>query len=139
MDLRVELAWKYAKEAHKNQLYGDKPYFDYHIINVYNRVCEITDDINYHIVALLHDIIEDTDFDINLLGIIFGEDIKNAVLAITYNKKIETREEYYDRVLASPISKLVKYADASENMYNCYLENKFNKAMYYKKIVDMMK
>lgn len=55
----------------------------------------ITD--NERIVAILHDVVEDTDITLDDISYRFGEVIADAVDAITHRKN-EPREEYYTRV-----------------------------------------
>lgn len=77
----------------------------------------------YHkafIVALLHDILEDTDTDINeLVEIGCDDEIINAVVCITrvqIEKKYEPYFEFIERVKKNDIARLVKIKDLEHNM-----------------------
>jgi (p)ppGpp synthase/HD superfamily hydrolase len=75
------------------------------------------------IVAWLHDVVEDTDITLEDLANEFPPAIVEAVDAITHRsvspKKMsalnETRHDYYLRVLANPVARIVKLADISDN------------------------
>jgi (p)ppGpp synthase/HD superfamily hydrolase len=68
------------------------------------------------IVAVLHDVIEDTNVNENyLLEKGFPENIVNAVLAIS-RKKEESYEDFVKRVKLNPISRKVKIHDLEDNL-----------------------
>lgn len=67
------------------------------------------------IVALLHDIVEDTDMNLtDLANCGFGTDIISAVDAIT-KRKGEPYSQYLERVKQNPIARVVKLADLWHN------------------------
>lgn len=142
----VELAVKIAKIEHKDDRYGEKDYFEYHLMNVYRRVearlIELGKEVEekFLVVALFHDLHEDHDYSLKKIELLFGAEIAAAVEAMSFKKDEESREEYYERVLKNKIAVIVKYADASENMFNCEVDgDKPERVAYYKKIVEMMK
>lgn len=66
-------------------------------------------------VALLHDVVEDTDVTIEELEEEFPEDIVEAVRLLTHDEN----EDYYDyvkQICANPIAKAVKLGDLRHNM-----------------------
>ena len=67
------------------------------------------------IVALLHDVVEDTDYTLeNLREMGFGETVVKALSLLTHDDAVE----YMDYVLAikdNPIAKAVKLADLRHN------------------------
>lgn len=68
------------------------------------------------IVAVLHDIIEDTPMNEDgLRQYGFSEEVIDAVLALT-KRNGECRIEAAGRAAANPIAKVVKLADVSDNM-----------------------
>lgn len=68
------------------------------------------------IVAVLHDILEDTDTTvIELIGLGFSPDVVDAVQALT-KKAGETRIEAAYRAVKNPIARVVKLADVADNM-----------------------
>lgn len=142
----IELAMKIAKVAHKEDRYGEKDYFEYHLMNVYHRVEAMVVGmpegfaIAAKVVAILHDIHEDHDYPLAEIEMLFGKEVRDAVEAISFKKEVESREEYYERVLKNKIAIVVKRADAGENMFNCELDgDKKDRVAYYDKIVKMMK
>lgn len=143
-----------AREIHGGDRYGKYPYFDYHIVHVASNTIKVFNAFNlrtgcrteifneyyiYVCVAYLHDLVEDHNVTIDYIADEFGSVIANAVDAITYRKGFETRNEYYDRCKANKYSRLVKFADASENMKNCIKENNPKREAYYKKVCEIMK
>lgn len=109
----LELAKQLAKAYHKGQV--DKAgvdYFNGHITTVVNGVN--TDEEKT--VAYLHDIIEDTKLTKeDLLHLGFSENVVNAVVALTKNKKVKY-EEYLKGVKQNELAKVVKLSDLSNNM-----------------------
>lgn len=116
-DMRL-LALEIAIVAHKNQLdKGGHPYI-MHPIQVAHSVTTIREQT----VALLHDIIEDTEITLDMLreeG--FDDEIIAALDAITYRKGQETRAQYLARVKANKIATNVKLADLYHNSDNSRL------------------
>lgn len=66
------------------------------------------------VVALLHDVLEDTDIDVSLLRNTFPEKIVNAIITLT-RRVGEDYFEYIKRVAFNPIAKRVKKADLRHN------------------------
>lgn len=104
-------AIKLCYEAHKNQVdKGGSPYYLHPIYVALNMESE-----EQKIVALLHDVIEDTEItigDLKKKG--FSEKIIEAVDAIT--KKGESYEEYLKKVKDNELAKAVKIEDIKNNM-----------------------
>ena len=104
-------ALKLSFEAHKNQL--DKSgipyvYHPFHIAEQMNTEAET-------IVALLHDVIEDTDYsldDIKKMG--FSEDVIDALALMTHDKTVPYME-YVTEIKKNSIAKAVKLADLRHN------------------------
>ena len=68
------------------------------------------------IVAVLHDILEDTDTTVvDLISLGFNQDIIDAILALT-KKKNESRIEAAYRAVKNPLARIVKLADVTDNM-----------------------
>lgn len=141
----VETASYLSRECHLFDKYGVHNYFDYHIMHVYNRVLSdpnvnnVNDVFNLSIIALLHDVVEDHDIELSYIKEIFGERVANGVDAITFKKGFETRNEYYERCKQNPDAKIVKFHDASENKYNCELDQNTRGSEYYQTIIEMMR
>lgn len=74
-------------------------------------------DLEHQITALLHDVLEDTEYRKEDL-LQFGENVADAVFTLT-RKKGETEPEYVDRVLKNHMAAVVKNADKINNLIDC--------------------
>ncbi len=80
-------ALEYSKEAHKTQFRKSGEPYVIHPILVASIVSSITADESMAIAALLHDVVEDTDINIEEILEIFGKDVAHLVEGLT---KIDT-------------------------------------------------
>ena len=108
----LEKALRLATRAHKGQIdKAGKPYI-FHLIRVSER-CSTEEE---RIVALLHDIIEDTPVtSANLLNEGFSQRIVDAVVSVTRNKG-ETYTDFIHRCRLNSIGRVVKIHDLEDNM-----------------------
>ena len=94
---------------------GVTPYI-YHPIGVAALVRDAGYDLKVQTVAILHDVLEDTDCNESEIRA-FGEDIFEAVSLLT--RPDGAREaEYVARILENPIAAAVKNADKIYNLWN---------------------
>ena len=104
-------ALQIAKSAHSGQLdKGGNPYFLHPL-----AVSEKVEAENEKIVALLHDVIEDTDITLDYLreqG--FSEEILAGVDRLTKREGV-SYEEYIEAVRKNPLALKVKIADMLHN------------------------
>lgn len=109
-----------ALEAHKDQFdKSGEPYL-YHPIRVALRVNPYGEDTAA--VALLHDVLEDTDYP--LTEKLLKENQWNALIALTRIPfPDETYGEYIDRVEVNPMAKRVKIADIYDNLSDERMKN----------------
>ncbi len=113
----VAAAVKFMKRAHKGQKdLGDKPYWT-HPIRVMTRLGQSASLVEKH-MALLHDVIEDTETtfaDLEKAG--FHTDVLAAVVLLTRPVKFSYRR-YIRRLIASAntAAMRVKLADLLDNM-----------------------
>ena len=106
-----EKAYYIAKTAHFGQT--DKAGIDY--FKHPEKVASMVDSNDEKIVALLHDVIEDTDVTLSFLESVgFNSSILEAVNAITKREK-EDYDDYIKRVANNPLAKTVKLADMKHN------------------------
>ena len=108
-----------AYKAHEGQV--DKTGVPY-IFHPFH-LAESTTDENSTIVALLHDVIEDTDWTIDDLekeG--FNEDILTALKLMTHNPA-EPYMDYISRLSTCPVARQVKLADLYHNSDQTRVEN----------------
>jgi (p)ppGpp synthase/HD superfamily hydrolase len=112
----VLLARLLAEQLHDGQERLDgAPYFG-HIERVAAAVYEHGN--RARIVAYLHDVVEDTNFRLAYVYLLFGEEVGNDVAALTRDDE-EGYQDYVGRVLAgSDAVVLVKLADVRDNLPN---------------------
>lgn len=122
----IEKAFNLSFEAHKNDIRASgEPYF-YHPYEVATIVAkEIPlDDISV-VSALLHDVVEDTEFDLKFLAREFGQEVSDIVDGVTkisgvFSGHEITQAENYRKMLLSMVSDvrviLVKFSDRLHNM-----------------------
>ncbi len=125
MNTVVTGALMYAMEKHSGQVYTRKdenwPYF-VHLVRVALRVAGLWYSDEAIIVALLHDVLEDTDATRSEIRFRFGALVSSAVLALTRDK--DTPYKDYIRSLAGhPVARIVKIADLQDNLYHCMLNS----------------
>jgi len=108
----LEKAISLATEAHNGQKdKNDAPYI-LHPLRVMARVQSNTEKI----VAVLHDIIEDTDYTIeNLRDKGYSEEVLEAIDCLT-KRDGKDYDEYLKRSNLNPIARKVKIADLEDNM-----------------------
>lgn len=110
-------AYFFALSEHLGQYYSDKkPYFYGHVCDVEARVIEQGGGLAHRIVAILHDVVEDTPVTLEIIEEKFGSYIMNAVDAISRRKGVETHKEYILRVMENPLAHFVKICDVESNM-----------------------
>ena len=107
----LDLALKNATEAHKGQVdkagvaYIEHPKFVANLVNTEEE----------KIVALLHDVIEDTTVtlqDLKKYG--FSKEVIEAIILLTKNKTVKY-SEYIRNIKLNKIARIVKIADLKHN------------------------
>lgn len=104
-------AMKLCFEAHKNQT--DKSGLPY-IFHPFHLAEQMTDEVTT-IVALLHDVVEDTDYslnDIEAMG--FSQEVMTALSLLTHDKSVPYMD-YVALIKQNPVAKTVKLADLKHN------------------------
>ena len=101
-----------ATKAHEGQKrWGGDPYITHP-----KRVAAALTDPKARIVAILHDVIEDSEVsDQDLLDAGFDNEIVDAVLAVT-RVKGESYKDFIHRAMGNEIGKKVKRADIEDNL-----------------------
>lgn len=132
----VELALEIATKAHKGQV--DKVGRNY--IEHPITVASMCSNENEKIVALLHDVIEDSELtleEIKSYG--FDDEVVEALEVITKTKEL-VYQEYISKVKNNAIARVVKIADMTHNSDLSRLGNinddiarfkKYQKAIFY--------
>mgnify|MGYP003294829401 CR=1 FL=1 len=103
-------AMKLAYQAHLGQVdHNDVPY----IFHPYHVAEQMTDEISCT-VALLHDVVEDTEVTLEDLRKEFPTDVVEAVALLTHDKTVDYFE-YVKEAKKNPIARKVKMADLDHN------------------------
>ena len=104
-------AMRFAYEAHDGQV--DKaglPYIHHPL-----HIAEQMQDEATTIVALLHDVVEDTDYTLkDIAGMGFGDDVVAALALMTHERSVPYLT-YIEKLRHNPISRAVKLADLRHN------------------------
>lgn len=143
MSDKIEKAFQLARRVHRDQVYnhpdGDKDYFEYHVLNVYNRLADPNSDGDAEIVAVLHDVLEDCKPDgRSEIGQYildnFGDRVRIALSFISRNdvryESCTDYQEYIEHVAASELAAFVKIHDLQEHIFHCLLPNASGYAKY---------
>lgn len=126
----IEKAFLLAKEKHRGQKYSNEEYFDCHVVGVVHNVLELLDSSGVSkgrfrdrliIVALLHDVVEDSDVTVEDIEEGFGSLISSAVDAIS-KRDGENYDDYLERVDSNALARIVKIEDIRFNLGNVLIE-----------------
>lgn len=99
-----------AYNAHQNQFDKANVPYIYHPIHI----AEQMDTEVECIVALLHDVVEDTNITFDYLEKVFPKDIIDVLKVLTHDKKVDYLE-YIRNVKNNPIATKIKLADLKHN------------------------
>lgn len=130
-------AMSIAYHAHHGQTdHGGLPYI-FHPIHLAEQMT----DENTTCVALLHDVVEDTNVTLEELASVFPKEITDAVALLTHSDSVPYLE-YVRQIKSNPIARAVKLADLHHNCDRSRLadgemdegairryENKYKKAL----------
>ena len=108
---KTKKAMKFCYEAHKGQVDKTGVPYAFHPFHVAEQM---TDEATT-VVALLHDVVEDTEYtleDIAALG--FGQEIVDAVALMTHEDGVPYLD-YVARLKSNPLTRTVKLADLAHN------------------------
>ena len=104
-------AMKLCYEAHKGQFDRDGIPYSFHPLHL----AEQMDDENATVVALLHDVVEDTNYTLeDLKDMGFSKEVLDAIVLLTHDKAIPY-EDYVLNIKSNPIARKVKLADLRHN------------------------
>ncbi|MCP1134461.1 GTP pyrophosphokinase [Paenibacillus polysaccharolyticus] len=134
----IESAISLALQAHKGQLdKGGHPYI-LHPLAVMNRV----ESMEEKIVAVLHDVIEDSEVTLEeLRGLGFSEEILTAIQLLTRSTE-DSYEEFIEKTTTNRTARNVKIADIKENMNISRImnptEEDYNRLEKYRKALERL-
>ena len=103
-------ALKISFNAHKDQTDKSGMPYVYHPFHL----AEQMDDEYSTCVALLHDVVEDTDISLDELSRVFPSEITDAVALMTHDDNVPYLD-YVVRIKQNPIATKVKLADLEHN------------------------
>ncbi len=108
---KTKRALKLCFGAHKNQT--DKSGMPY-VFHPFHLAEQMSSEITV-ITALLHDVVEDTDYTIDdLREMDFGEEVIEALALLTHDDS-EPYMDYVARIKENPVARAVKLADLEHN------------------------
>jgi (p)ppGpp synthase/HD superfamily hydrolase len=114
---KYQEALEFATEKHKGQTRhdGQTPY----IVHPKSVADKFSDDL-YKTVAILHDVVEDTDTTVQEIEEKFGKKVADAVDALSRRGQGKDKEvyksEFLKRVVENPIARDIKVQDIISNM-----------------------
>jgi GTP pyrophosphokinase len=95
---QLKNAIEFAEKAHIGQFrISGEPYI-YHPLSVCEILMDYKADVNLLIAALLHDVVEDTDFSISDIDEKFGNDVSLIVDGLTKVKKDRLKKEEFEAI-----------------------------------------
>ena len=109
----LERAIEIAVEAHEGQIdKGGNPYILHPL-----RVMMSVDGELEKIVAVLHDVVEDSNWTFEaLLAEGFSNEVIEALKSVTKNSDNEDYDSFIQRAMQNPIGRKVKIADLRDNL-----------------------
>lgn len=108
---QTKVALKLCFDAHKDQL--DKSGMPY-VFHPFHLAEQMTTE-ETTIVALLHDLVEDTDYTIeDLVNMGFHQAVTDAIALMTHAEGVDYMD-YIGKIKDNPIAKAVKLADLKHN------------------------
>lgn len=137
MSKQFAIAMQLATEYHADQMYGDKPYM-YHLLGVLKLVEAASGNMPEQCVALMHDILEDTECTAHKMRVAgVTEEIIAAVQAITY-RPFEEQRVYLRRVWENPIARFVKKRDSLFNLIHSVQAGNSKRIKKYTKVLQFL-
>ena len=122
---KTKKAMRLCFQAHKNQLDKSGIPYVFHPIHL----AEQMQDEETTLVALLHDVVEDSEYSLEALRAMgFGETVLEAIALMTHDEKVPYMD-YVARIKPNPIARAVKIADLKHNSDLSRLDAVDDKAM----------
>lgn len=121
----------FAKKAHKGQMYGAVTYYNGHLMKVareYEK--KFGDDILGLVLCFLHDVVEDTNTEVEEIEKVFGWDVAVNVWDLT-RQKGQSYQDYLQNLACDVILAKVKWADSYVNLMKCIETGQFSRGKKY--------
>ncbi len=123
---KLWFGYRFAKAAHEGQKRKSGEPFFTHAMTVATILAELRLDVDTLIAAMVHDVVEDTEYEMDDIRQRFGKDVAHMVDGVTkisgiraVNQEARKAETYRKLVLAiaqDPRTVLIKLADRLHNM-----------------------
>ena len=94
----IDIAYRLAKSAHKNQYRKSGEPYIIHPVQIAYIAAELSMDHIAICAGLLHDVIEDTAYSFDDIAVLFGKSVAEIVDGITKLKKIQYRDHQEQQV-----------------------------------------
>ena len=94
----IDIAYRLAKSAHKNQYRKSGEPYIIHPVQIAYIAAELSMDHIAICAGLLHDVIEDTAYTFDDIAVLFGKSVAEIVDGITKLKKIQYRDHQEQQV-----------------------------------------
>lgn len=133
---KIAEMWDLAHYAHGHQMYGNKPYTA-HLERVESIALALYPSESDQLVAIGHDLLEDTTVTYSHLLNQFGFDVADAIKAMT-KQPGQSRLDYIQRVLSNPIATRVKKADAIANLTESVLQGDASRIRKYSALLEIL-
>ena len=138
--IELQLANSLAQHFHRGQKYREYGYFEYHLRGVVYLLSEVNalpvkeDTV---VIALLHDILEDTSCTYETLENIFGVTVADKVSILT---KVEGEhiDQYLFGICSNHTTRMVKFADSLFNYKECVKCGDLKRAEKYKRNLEVL-
>ena len=125
----TKIAMKLCFEAHKEQTDKSGMPYVFHPFHV----AEQMQDEDSTVVALLHDVVEDTDYTLEDLGRMgFNHEVLEAIALLTHAPEVPY-VEYLEKIKTNRLAKTVKLADIDHNSDQTRLDPGDERAEYWEK------
>ena len=125
----TKIAMKLCFEAHKEQTDKSGMPYVFHPFHV----AEQMKDEDSTVVALLHDVVEDTDYTLEDLGRMgFNHEVLEAIALLTHAPEVPY-VEYLEKIKTNRLAKTVKLADIDHNSDQTRLVPGDERAEYWEK------
>ena len=111
---------EFIKEKHKNQTRKQGTPYYLHPVEVSNILKEKGFSLEYQIVGLFHDLLEDTDATVEEIRELSNDRVAYAVLLLTKEEEYDM-SEYIGRIKENDMAKMVKLADRIHNLSEAHM------------------
>lgn len=124
-------------ERHSDQQWGEYPYVE-HLTRVAKIACGIKNTKKVHMLAMLHDVVEDTDTALDEIPFEVREDV--AMLSRGVAGVGKTYREYVENIAVngSEDAVIVKFADSVANYGLCVETGELERGERYKKNIELL-